>query len=499
MKHRHINLFVPLFFIITAGVIVFFLINKQHFSNQVELTRQARVITPQLQTEKADTVEDSAAELMAFEDLNLSKIALASDEQVVAIITQNLDSDPQDEQVIAFRKNTDTASTLSIAYIDFDESTGIYKKVWEQPSIATKPRTARLLIKDLLGNRSNCIILEGLNDSGEQTLTAFLLPSSGNVLRKIAELKVDGSIVINEAERSQAYQLGIASGSAFTISTYGRDLESTNLMDQIEIKYAYNNESGVYERIGTARIAGNQIEQRQIRELLDGTAGKFEQFLSGLWFYTGSQEDAKRYVYFDPVKREIIFHEDTTQEIYRWQNSSPTRYGVYISSQNLSVTTLRRLIDISLESRDSIAIRIFEDVQLKIGISGHWDGVYQKVSQTTTFNPEAKSVPSWISARYEGSTGTLLFDTNGMFEKISQGKSIKGNYSFYLQDGVELLELRYSGITSSTNREVYKVARRQISKGSVPQQVMELTRVQLSVKGIENYNEGTLLYTLIRQ
>ena len=499
MKHKHINIFVPIIFIITVGFIVFFLINQQHFTKQTELIRQARVIMPQSQTDKADTIEDSTAELMAFEDLNLSKVALSNDDQVVAIITQNLDSDPQDEQVIAFRKNSDSVATVHLAYIDFDESTGIYKKVWEQPSITTKPRTARLLIKDLLGNRSNCIILEGLNDSGEQTLTTFLLPNSGNALRKIAELKVDGSIVINETERSQAYQLGIASGSAYTISTFGRDLESSNLMDQIEVKYAYNNESGVYERIGTARIAGNQIEQRQIRELLDGTAGKFEQFLSGLWYFTGSQEDIKRYVYFDPVKREIIFHEDTTQEIYRWQNSSPTRYGVYITSQNLSVTTLRRLIDISLESRDSIAIRIFEDVQLKIGISGHWDGIYQKVSPTTTATAETNLVTSWISARYEGTTGTLLFATDGTFEKTSQGKSLKGNYSFYVQDGVEVLELRYSGTTGSTNREVYKVARRQISKGSVPQQVMELTRVQLTVKGIENYNEGTLVYTLIRQ
>jgi hypothetical protein len=498
MKHRHINIFVPLFFVITLGVIVYFLLNQRQFSNQASQTRQARVITPQTNTFKTDTVEESAAERMAYEDINMPKVALASDEQVVAVITQNLDADPQDEQIIAYRKNSDASQPITLAYIDFDETTGLYKKVWEAASLATKPRTVRLLIKDLLGNRSNCIIIEGLNDSGEQTLTAFLLPSSSYDIKKIAELKVDGTIVITETDRSQAYQLGIASGTAYTISTFGRDLESSNLLDQIEIKYAYNSGSGVYERIGTARIAGSQLEQRQIRELLDGTAGKFEQFLNGLWYYTGSTEDAKRYIYFDPVKREIIFYEDNTQEIYQWQNSSPTRYGIYISSQNLSVTTLRRLIDISLESRDSITIRIFEDVQLKIGITGHWDGTYQKVTQTAGESTETKPVNAWISARYEGTNGSLIFDSNGNFEKTSQGKSLKGNYSFFLQNGIELLELRYPETNGSVNREVYKVVRRQLSKGSIPQQVMELTKVRLGVKGIENINEGTIQYTLMK-
>jgi len=498
MKHRHINIFVPLFFILTIGIIVYFLLNQQRFSNQTSQNRQTRVITPQNNTFKTENLGESVAERLAYEDVNLSKVAFSSDDQVIAVITQNLDSDPQDEQVIAYKRNSDANLPIQLAYIDFDETTGIYKKVWEAAALATKPRTVRLLLKDLLGNRSNCIILEGLNDSGEQTLTAFLLPSSGYDIRKIAELKVDGTIMIAETDRSQAYQLGIASGTAYTISTFGRDLESSNLLDQIEIKYAYNSESGVYERIGTARIAGSQLEQRQIRELLDGTAGKFEQFLNGLWYYTGSAAPEKRYIYFDPVKREIIFYEDETQEIYRWYNSSPTRYGIYINSQNLSVTTLRRLIDISLESRDSIAVRIFEDVQLKIGITGHWDGVYQKVSQTAADRADANSVTAWISARYEGANVSLLFESDGSFEKTSQGKLVRGNYSFFLQDGMELLELRYSETNGSVNREVYKVKRRQLSNGSIPKQVMELTKIRLGVRGIENINEGTIQYTLMR-
>ena len=498
MKHQRINILVPLFFIITAGFIVYFYLNQRYVSNDNPQIRQARVITPQTNSAVTDNATETAAERLAYEDLNLSKIALADDETALSVLTQNLDSDPQDEQIIVYWKNTDANSTILVAYIDFDEILGLYKKVWESAVLATKPRTVRLLVKDLLGDRSNCIILEGLNDSGEQTLTAFLIPQVGYEIRKITELKIDGTIVITEIDRTQAYELGIASGIPFTISTFGRDYESSNLLDQIEVKYAYNNDSGMYERIGTARIPGSQIEQRQIRELLDGTAGKFEQFLNGLWYYTNSAQNSKQYIYFDTIKREIVFYEDKTQEVYRWQNSSPTRYGIYVNSQNLSVTTLKRLIDISLESKDSVAVRIFEDVQLKIGITGHWDGVYQKMS-TTFNNTDTKNdmVEAWVNARYESNTDSIIFTSDGSFEKVSQGKSQRGNYSFFVQDGVEILELRFNG-PNTTTREIYKVEREEVNTNSIPQHIMKLTKIRLGIYGIENMNEGTLQYTLIR-
>ncbi|MFQ3547286.1 MAG: pallilysin-related adhesin [Termitinemataceae bacterium] len=500
MKHKHINFAVPVVFILTLGIIIYFYFNQTRFIHpEKTFQRQVKIITPQ-KVETTATSLDRVSEQLANEDLNQSKIALAADERPVSIVTQNLDTDPQDEQFLVYQKSSNQGSALFFAYIDFDTELGLYKKVWETPLIVTKPYTIRLFVKDLLGDRSTCAVIEGLNDGGEQTLSAFRLIPGTQSLVKIAELKIDGSISINEGDRGQAYQLGLASGTAATLSTVTRDPESANLLDQIEIKYAYNAQTHSYERVGTARIPGSYIEQRQLKELFDGTGEKFEKFLHGLWFYTGSQGQTKQFIYFDTIKREIIFFEDNIQQIYRWQTSTPTRYGIYISSQNISVSTLRRILDVSLESRNSVIIRMFEDVRLKIGITGLWDGSYQKVSsqsQDLAAAPTNQTYPSWIEARYEGSTGTWQFNADGTFSRVQGTVSATGNYFFYVQQGVKLLELRIQNQTSQ-QREVYMVKQTIKPAGTTPQQLMELTKVRLTVNGIEPLNEGVLQLQLLR-
>jgi hypothetical protein len=122
------------------------------------------------------------------------------------------------------------------------------------------------------------------------------------------------------------------------------------MLDQLEIIYTYNSEKGVYERTGMTRIPVSQIEQRRVRELLNGDKDRFEQFITGLWYYVGPQgtTDDRQYIYFDPLSREIIFYGENIQQVFNWQNSRATRHGLYISSQNISVTTLRRFLDIEL-------------------------------------------------------------------------------------------------------------------------------------------------------
>jgi len=151
----------------------------------------------------------------------------------LAVLTQDFDGDAQEEQVVAYTATANTDGPISISYIDFDEQSGGYKILWTSPTFVTKAKTLSLYTKDLLGDRSICLIVSGLNSQGEQTMTVFqkTTPAVGvngtNALvsapfLKIAELKIDGSIVIQEAERSQAYQVGQAMGSSFPISTYGR-------------------------------------------------------------------------------------------------------------------------------------------------------------------------------------------------------------------------------------------------------------------------------------
>ncbi len=499
---------VPAVFAATALLIVgLFFFPVPFFDASTEQKgKQTKVITPQTPLQGSVPVADSAAESMAYEDATVSKIALNEGETAVYVLTQDLDGDPQDEQIIAFKSNGDTDEAVKLAYIDFSETEGAYRKVWEATTPLTKPRTLSLFVKDLLGDRSICVVVSGMNAAGEQTLSAYhksgslvagsgpgAVTAPGEPFRKIIELSIDGSIAIQESDRSQAYEMGLAGGKSFTISSYGRDYESANILDQIETTYAYDPLSGRYERSGTARIAGIQIEQRKVKELLDGTPAKFESFIEGLWYYISPDgtESTRQFIYFDPGKREIIFYSEDTQEVYLWQNSSATRYGIYISSQNISVTTLRRLIDIELESIDGIRLKIFEDVKLKIGVSGRWDGSYRK-GQEKNREPSKKSpLAPWIEADYEGARGKISFKNDGTFAMGGQEAGKTGRYAFFRLEELEMLELRFppSGDAAGPNsRETYRVERTTSSAG----ERITLTKVRIGVDGLDDLHEGSL-------
>jgi hypothetical protein len=419
-----------------------------------EQTR-TRIIIPQETWAGGEDGEDP--ERMVWEDRMGTKVPLEEQEVLVAVLTGDFDGDPMEEQFIAYRNLLEIESPVYLAYVEYDEFTKSYLRIWNAATAATRPGTISLYTQDLVGDRSVCVILTGMNGQREHTMTIFRRNADspvsrtrnpaddpGRLFSRIAELRIDGSIVIQEAERSQAYQLGQTRGRSFNIAAYGRDYESGNILDQMELIYAFNPVNGLYGQTRITRIPGSQIEQRRLRELLGGTPGVFENFISDLWYYVGPDGtvDGRKYIYFDPAGREIVFFDDETQQVFIWQNSSSTRYGIYISSQNISVTTLRRFLDIELESLDSVRVKVFEDVRLKLGVNNSWDGSYRRTGTVEKREDRSNAAEPSIDALYESSMGKVRFFRDGTYELDSAGAVQRGRYIFFEADGQKLLELR---------------------------------------------------------
>ncbi|MEJ5187999.1 MAG: pallilysin-related adhesin [Breznakiellaceae bacterium] len=502
MKHFRGTSVIVVFFAFTAVLVVFFaLTGSEKEISGPSPSQTGKVITPRIDSEKFLSATTVDTEQLAFEDSNSVKIALSPTEAPISVLTQDFDGDPSEEQLVAYRKNGDAENRVYLMYIDFNETNGNYEKIWSSPTIITRPQTLRLFTKDLLGDRSICAILTGLNDRGEQTITVFHKKEKNSPIpfSKIAELAVDGSILIKESERTEAYEMGLTRAPSFPISTLSRDLESSNILDQIEVIYNWDPSSGQYVRVGTNRIERKSVVQRQLRNLVDGTPGKVEAFLQGLWYSVQSTTGGQRSIYFDPERREIIFYFEGTQEVYSWTNSSPTRYGLYITCQNISITTLKRFIDVNLENGDTITLRIYEDVKIKIGVADSWDGIYQKMTgadRKISQHEEAAPQPlsPWVSEKYEGNEGSLHFNADGTF-LWPQGKEIQeGKYLFFQYGSTELLELHPK--TGSSPRVVYQVERQKEGKTGT---ILVLSRVQLSSKGIQTMNLVPLRLRKIEQ
>jgi hypothetical protein len=465
-------------------------------------TPQSRVIIPQSLDFFLE--ETSTEQMVRIEEMTL-KASLGDGEILVALLNEDLNGDLEDEQIIAFRNLLESDSPLYLTYIERDPMTGEYKRVWTASTAATRPDTISLYTQDLVGDRGVCIIFTGMNSLGEQTLTAFrknpYYEAGSPLFTKIAELRIEGSVKINVIERTQAYQMGMARGQSYSISAFSRDPDSDNIMDQLEITYNFSSQTEFYEQGRITRIPGAQIEQQKVRELL-GSQRAFIEFVDGLWYYVSPQGtlDLRQYIYFDPINKEIIFFGDETQQAFLWQNSYSLRYGLSIRSQNIAVSTMRRSIDIELESLDSIRIKIFDDVNLKFDVNAPWDGSYRKASHPQNYSsPLPRTIP-FIDAVYDSHLGKLHFFPNGNFELDSGGTVKQGKYAFYYLDDQELLELRSYESRSAEiqliagNREVYAVE----SADSVesPRKIITLSRVRLGTRGIQKLYEGTITLNL---
>jgi hypothetical protein len=453
--------------------------------------RRTRIVIPQENTNKGD----SDAERMAYEESINTWIAMEDGEIIITVLTQDFNNDALEEQIVAYRNLLENDSPIYLTYVNYDEQKKTYRRLWNVPTAAARLGTISLYTQDLLGDRNNCVILLGMNDRGEHTLTAFHRNPQAPLIQpfaKIAELRIDGSILVQELERSQAYHQGFARGQSYPIAAYSHDTASVNILDQIETIYTYNSGSGVYEQSKVTRIPGSQIEQRRLRELLSGEQGVFETFISDLWYFVSPQGtvDSRQYIYFDPEGKEIIFFGDETQQVFTWQHSSPTRYGLYISSQNISITTLRRFLDIELESLDSIRLRVFEDVRLKIAVSGSWDGSYRRAASHEVAAPQKQFSP-YIDALYDSSWGRLRFYPGGTYELSSSGLTRTGYYVFFRAGNQDLLELRpeSAGKSAGENRMIYRID----PAGAG----LSLSRVRLGAAGIQDLHEGQVVLTAV--
>ncbi|MDR0759042.1 MAG: pallilysin-related adhesin [Treponema sp.] len=466
-------------------------------------SKQTRIVIPQNQFQSDAYDEDYLAEKLAYADSRNAKAALDEGETIVSVLTQDFDGDLQDEQIIAYRNLVESGSPIYITYIRYDDLAGGYKRIWNSPTIITMPGTVSLYTQDLLGDRSVSVIITGMNAAGEHTLTALRKneapeqDAAGNgsaPFTKIAEIHIDGSIAIQETERTQAYQRGLAKGQSFTIAAYGRDTDSPNILDQIEITYGYNPAAAFYEQSKITRMPGTQIERRRVRNLLNGNPEVFERFINGLWYYAGSDgtPDNRQYIYFDLPNRELIFYGDESQQVFTWLNSSSTRYGIYVASQNIAVTTLRRSLNIELESLDSIRIKVSEDVRLKLSVTDSLDGSYRKAGSTMAgLSDEVRSVVPYLDASFDGSIGKLVFDKDGFYELYTQGTVCKGKYAFFALDEHELLELRPGGITGLA-RETYLVSWQIPESSSGSSKSLTLIRVRLGAGGIQEVHEAAI-------
>jgi hypothetical protein len=417
MKTKSITLlFILVAILLGAG----FLASKKIIRKSENTTTRAKIVTPK-GSQKSDEDTDSDRSNSDFNSENFDTfIELLPSETLINTITIDFNNDGYDDEVITVRRSG--SENFMIIPGLFNPETADYDRLATIPTTISKIRTFSLSGMDLTGDHQNALIYQGVADDENYVMQIFLWNPNGGTgdyedvegvrgaLVRIGDFVSDGTIFIQQTERSDSYQLSLSKGESFSVWVY----ESEKLTDengktisgqnQIQKEYKWNPSSKHYELSNEIKVTAGKLAANELSRIQDGTVETFAAFLDGLWYKTSNEDNVIRYIYYNYEKREIILLQSDSQEVYEWEDNKLRHNGIYLYTVNADITNLQRRFDVLLVSVDEIKITLYDSIGLAIKESSEWDGQYKKMSLQSSFEEAADEEKNRFLVELEGDT-----------------------------------------------------------------------------------------------
>lgn len=437
-----------------------------------------------------------------------STIPLEPNETLLDIYSFNLDYDEEEEQILVIRENDDPESLIRIILADYSPFTKRWIRAWKGATLVTQAKTFQVSVNDLVGDHNLNIICTGMNNINEQAMTIYwkiqdLNSKLGDAFIPIFE-QTGSTVMVESSERPDSYKLGQSNAESWPVFVWKADNNSGNYLDQIREEWVWSFSDKKYILKNTEAIPGASIARKIAESILDGSQETFKSFLNGTWYKESIDplSSSALFITFQPQDDSVLFSGEDIIEIYNWESSNITRYGMYIASRNYSVRNLRRLMDIELAAADAINVRIFQDYRIKADISGKWDGRYRKLGTelAKAFNrPQAMATNSSmvLSGTYVSVDGqTITFD--GESYKLIIGSIIdSGIYNIFELAGKTILELTNKNNSAEKNHRKTYILKSYEKTGPDGKKSAELSlkEVIISILGPEPTQSNEKLYS----
>jgi hypothetical protein len=433
---------------------------------------------------------------------------------ILQVLNVNLDTDPDEEQVIAVKKLDDVGSPVRIIVADADPTQGAYYyQSWEGDTNATDPRVFSLSVKDIVGDHGMQILASGLNEAGLLTLDVFrsVPPSSGRGLayKAIFQL-VANEISVQEVDRPDTYSTEGKPGPSFPIQAFLRDPDSQNVLDLVSIRYTWNSPEARYTPGPAEKIPGENAQQTQLSTLyLSAGADAFERFLSGSWVQvpavqTGKKNDSALSILdFDPRLRTVSLATPSAEDIYDWKQSQRTIYKtLQITGENETVPLIQltRTFRITADSPNSITVEISSPDLTAEPTTNVYTRVTDDIRDALLNRPDARAGQASVTldGRYSTPDG-LSLDFSGSRVTWSDASGQKsGGYVLFSLGTATILTIqigdnpRTPGQTSSWLVNVHGGG-----NATPAARTLALSPVRLTVSGYEDLNGPDLLLTQV--
>ncbi|MCQ2597223.1 MAG: pallilysin-related adhesin [Treponema sp.] len=438
-----------IFVLAVAALGVFFFFFRNRAESESDISKQAKIINPKF----SETVksESEHSEASFDQESFTSFIPLSGTETLISTLIFDFDNDTYEDQVIVVRKADSSYLWLVIGL--YDPATKNYDRVKDIQTNISKTGTFTYSNLDVIGNHTQALIYQGVEDSGDYVMNIFRCEGTGLTaeIENVGSFASDGTVFIQQTERSESYELAISNGESFSVWVYSSDKkegedEKKSATNQIQTEYRWNSFSKKYEFNRSTTVTASRLAARELSRIQDGTIETFAAFMDGLWYKTSNTDNTIRYLSFNYPEKEIIFLNGDTEEVYYWEDSKLRHNGIYLTTTNSIISSLQRRFDIMLVGVDEIRVTVRDDVKMIIGEGSLWDGNYKKISSDFSFSQNVKTVPfsqKVTSKKWVSSDGLMSLVFDGYNYSVTSGiDSEKGIFSIFSVDKDNVLQLR---------------------------------------------------------
>lgn len=373
--------------------LVLLVTNIFYFKNKNRPIR-AKVVTPISENDtSSDNIDGSS---ISDESTITSFIPLLPTETLMSTLTVDFDGDTYDDQVVAVRKAGSPYLFLIVGLYNPDSNS--YSRSAEISTEISKIRTFSYNAVDMIGNHKMALVYQGIKVNGDSVMQMYLCKKKfGNIeIKNIGNFSSDGTIFIQQADRTDAYELSQAWGASHTVWVYSSDKTDSQTAEssgisQIQTEYKWDYDNEVYAQSRQIKITGSRMAAKELARIQNGNVETFAQFLNGLWYKTTNTSSSPSYIYFNYDEKEVIFLSDDTEGVYSWEDSSLRRSGIYLTTVNSIISSMKRRFDIMLTGMNEVSVHVHDNVGMIIKESNQWDGIYKKMSFQNTFGEDKSS------------------------------------------------------------------------------------------------------------
>ena len=396
---------VPLLFVLAAALIAgVFFVSKKILVKEDKSSTRARIVTPK--SAAAGNAENESTGSSIETEKYETFVPLYSGETLISTLTIDINNDGYDDEVIIVRKAS--SQNLWVVAALIDSESGLYERLPPIETQFTRTRTFSYMGMDVTGEHKNALVYQGVADDGNYVMEIYLCVEDHgrSQLRNIGDFSCDGTVFIQQTERSESYALAMSKGESFSVWVYKSDIPKDGSaasskpsvgQNQIQQEYKWNPGSGKYELAREINVTAGRLAATELSRIQDGTVETFAAFLDGLWYKTSNTDGNIRYMYFNFPDNEIIQLYKDIQEVYEWEDSKLRHNGIYLTAVNADIMNLHRRFDIALVNTDEIKITLRDDINLIISENTQWDGNYKKMSLQDTFGETTSTEKSIYS------------------------------------------------------------------------------------------------------